>query len=128
DGARKAMALWRDPAGQPHPYFFTRMLFTPEQVSRFSLSGSFARNHANGARGGLSWRAWLAQVSTEAETFTGDSSVSWLELRTYMADTLLRDTDTMSMHHSLEVRVPLLDHPLLEFVMGLSDASKRRSG
>ena len=32
-----------------------------------------------------------------------------LETTTYMADQLLRDTDQMSMAHSLEVRVPLLD-------------------
>ena len=33
-------------------------------------------------------------------------------------NTLLRDTDAMSMRHSLEVRVPLLDHPLVEYVLG----------
>jgi len=51
--------------------------------------------------------------------------VSCLEMRTYMLDTLLRDTDSMSMHHSLEVRVPFLDHPLVEFVVGLPDSAKR---
>jgi len=42
-----------------------------------------------------------------------------LELRGYMHNQLLRDTDTMSMAHSLEVRVPFLDHPLVEFAAGL---------
>jgi asparagine synthase (glutamine-hydrolysing) len=32
---------------------------------------------------------------------------------------LLRDTDVMSMAHSLEVRVPLLDHRLVEAVLRL---------
>jgi len=43
-------------------------------------------------------------------------SVSKLELMGYMPNTLLRDTDAMSMVHSLEVRVPLIDHKLVEYV------------
>jgi asparagine synthase (glutamine-hydrolysing) len=39
---------------------------------------------------------------------------SRLELSCYLRNTLLRDTDVMSMRHSLEVRVPLLDHRLVE--------------
>jgi asparagine synthase (glutamine-hydrolysing) len=50
--------------------------------------------------------------------------VSFAEARTYMHDVLLRDTDQMSMAHGLEVRVPLLDHHLVEFVMGLADDVK----
>jgi asparagine synthase (glutamine-hydrolysing) len=44
------------------------------------------------------------------------NQVSYLEIKTYLADTLLRDTDAMSMTFSLEARVPFLDHPLVEFV------------
>jgi asparagine synthase (glutamine-hydrolysing) len=39
-------------------------------------------------------------------------------------DVLLRDTDQMSMAHALEVRVPFLDHELVEFVLGVSDGLK----
>ena len=45
-----------------------------------------------------------------------------------MAHTLLRDTDVMSMAHSLEVRVPFLDHILAEFVFALPAEWKRRDG
>jgi asparagine synthase (glutamine-hydrolysing) len=48
--------------------------------------------------------------------------VAYAEARTYMHDVLLRDTDQMSMAHGLEVRVPLLDHELAEYVMGLPEA------
>src|SRR5262245_57553009 len=41
---------------------------------------------------------------------------SLFELRTYMHNQLLRDTDAMSMAHSLEVRTPLLDHVLVELL------------
>jgi len=43
--------------------------------------------------------------------------ISRAELRTYTHNQLLRDTDVMSMAHSLEVRVPLLDHVLVEEVL-----------
>ena len=58
------------------------------------------------------------------DAFTG---VSWLELRSYMLNTLLRDTDAMSMRHSLEVRVPFLDAPLVEYVLSLPEGAKNRS-
>ena len=45
--------------------------------------------------------------------------VSLLEMQSYMGWRLLRDTDAMSMAHSLEVRVPLIDHKVVEFVCGL---------
>ena len=56
------------------------------------------------------------------------SQISYAEGRTYMHDVLLRDTDQMSMAHALEVRVPLLDHKLVEYVMGLPDPHKASNG
>lgn len=52
------------------------------------------------------------------------SQVSVIEMATYMQHVLLRDTDQMSMAHALEVRVPFLDHELVELVLGLPDALK----
>jgi asparagine synthase (glutamine-hydrolysing) len=51
-----------------------------------------------------------------------------LELMGYMANTLLRDTDAMSMAHSLEVRVPLIDHQLVEFAARIPPDLKLRDG
>ncbi|HSD47740.1 MAG TPA: asparagine synthase (glutamine-hydrolyzing) [Pyrinomonadaceae bacterium] len=47
------------------------------------------------------------------------NQVSRLELEGYMANTLLRDTDVMSMAHSLEVRVPFVDTKLVDYVLSL---------
>lgn len=41
-----------------------------------------------------------------------------------MQNTLLRDTDQMSMAHALEVRVPFLDYELVEYVLGVPDKYK----
>lgn len=56
------------------------------------------------------------------------NQISTLELRGYMTNTLLRDTDTMSMAHSLEVRVPLVDMTLVEFALSLPGKWKLGNG
>jgi asparagine synthase (glutamine-hydrolysing) len=52
--------------------------------------------------------------------------ISWAELTGYMRRMLLRDADQMSMAVSLEMRVPFLDHELVEYVLGLPGAVKKR--
>lgn len=52
------------------------------------------------------------------------NAVSLLDMRTYLANTLLRDGDFMSMAHGLEVRVPFLDRDLVELVARLPGALK----
>ncbi len=53
---------------------------------------------------------WLSGIGREQLPAT----VSRLETRQYLSAQLLRDIDVMSMAHSLEVRVPLIDHVLAE--------------
>lgn len=53
---------------------------------------------------------------------------SMLDLTHYVRDTLLRDTDAMSMAHALEVREPFLDHELVEHVLQLPAEWKLRRG
>jgi len=52
------------------------------------------------------------------------SQVSQAEMTTYMQNVLLRDSDQMSMAHALEVRVPFMDHDLIEYVLSLPDQYK----
>jgi asparagine synthase (glutamine-hydrolysing) len=52
------------------------------------------------------------------------SRVSIAEISTYMQNVLLRDTDQMSMAHALEVRVPFLDHELVELLLSVPDDLK----
>src|ERR1700752_117169 len=47
------------------------------------------------------------------------NAISRLELTGYMTNTLLRDTDAMSMAHSLEVRVPFVDTKIIDYVLSL---------
>ena len=120
DAARKLAALWEGSQSLPDPFYFGRALFTPSQVS------GLLKAERNGHR--ALWRDWLEQSAAGARTLDAFTAVSCMETESYMVNTLLRDTDSMSMAHSLEVRVPFLDHPLVEFVTGLPGELKQRKG
>jgi asparagine synthase (glutamine-hydrolysing) len=59
---------------------------------------------------------------------TPGNFASFLETNLYMQNQLLKDTDCMSMWHSVEVRVPLLDKELMAFVFSVRDSLKFKTG
>jgi asparagine synthase (glutamine-hydrolysing) len=129
DAAMKATAAWRNPERLPHPYYFARTLFPPGEIDKL-IEPRFRPSTlaADGFTLEPTWLGWLQLAAGEASRMEPVAAVSWLELRTYMASTLLRDTDSVSMARSLEVRVPLLDTPLVEFVTALPDEARRKPG
>jgi asparagine synthase (glutamine-hydrolysing) len=129
DGARKVIDAWIAPDALPHPYFFTRTLFPVSELSRL-IEPRFRPStvHADGITLEPTWVGRLQQISDTARKLEPIAAISWLEMRSYMVNTLLRDTDSVSMAQSLEVRVPLLDTPLVEFVSSLPDTARLRPG
>jgi len=126
DAAAKAAAAWSDVGRLPHAYFFARALFVPDDAKQI-IEPRF-RPSSIGSDGTTlepTWMGWLQRAADEARRMEPIGGVSWLEMRCYMASTLLRDTDSVSMARSLEVRVPLLDTPLVEFVCALPDSARR---
>jgi asparagine synthase (glutamine-hydrolysing) len=118
--AEKLAALIEGDSGIPHPYALTRTLFMPRQLRQLNL-----------ARDGMdvnSAKAPLADIVKWAARFDPVNRTSYLELRHYMANTLLRDSDVMSMAHGLELRVPFVDHKLAEFLFRIPGASKLKPG
>jgi len=118
DSVLKLASAFSGPADFPHPYFFTRTLFPPRVVSRLLRVGW---------EDSL-WSAWMIATAAQAAPLDPFTAVSWLEIRSYLVNMLLRDTDSMSMRHSLEVRVPFLDHPLVELTLGLPESVKKSNG
>jgi asparagine synthase (glutamine-hydrolysing) len=52
------------------------------------------------------------------------SLVQYLDMKTYLVGDIMTKVDRASMAHSLEVREPLLDHPLMEWLSGLPPSLK----
>jgi asparagine synthase (glutamine-hydrolysing) len=129
DAARKATDAWLRPDALPHPYFFARALFPVSDLPRLTEPRFRPSTvSADGVTLEPTWLGWLERAADTARKLEPIGAVSWLEMRSYMASTLLRDTDSVSMAQSLEVRVPLLDTPLVEFIGSLPDAARLRPG
>lgn len=79
-------------------------------------------------------RALLPRTSaTAGATHSADGREPYLgwsrhEILGYMSNLLLRDTDSFAMHHPVEVRVPLLDHRLVERVLTLPPSVRYVAG
>lgn len=67
----------------------------------------------------------LSSIKTELHKLPLLSQVSAAEYIGYTQQTLLRDTDQMSMAVALEAREPFFDTDLIEFVMGIPDIYKQ---
>jgi asparagine synthase (glutamine-hydrolysing) len=114
EGWRRLAYLARDPSPAAL-YLAVRGFFTPDQVERLTgLEASRVRAVLDEAVDG----APAGRSPAEA--------VNALELDRYLHDQLLRDTDVFGMAHSIEIRVPFLDHPLVELLAGAPPGLKVR--
>ncbi|MEL6632895.1 MAG: asparagine synthase (glutamine-hydrolyzing) [Bacteroidota bacterium] len=98
-----------------HLYPVFRKLFSPAEIEQ--LTGTYVKDSTLG-------RIFEPETLRKIDQLPIYSQVSVGEISTYTQNVLLRDTDQMSMAHSLEVRVPFFDHELVEYVMGIPDALK----
>jgi asparagine synthase (glutamine-hydrolysing) len=56
------------------------------------------------------------------------SRIQYVDIKTNLPDDILTKVDRASMAHSLEVRVPLLDHEVMEYAARIPPGSKLRGG
>ncbi|MBM4432116.1 MAG: asparagine synthase, partial [Chloroflexi bacterium] len=106
----------------PALYAGSRIYFWPEEKQR--LYTPDFRERLGQATDSITWlKRYLNSTSEPPE-----QQVTRLEIQSYMSEMLLRDTDAMSMAHSLEVRVPFLDHKLVEFAVRIPPAVKFKQG
>lgn len=108
-----AAALGQERIDLAHFYPLTRQVLYESEVNRLLKQRPVERNCVE-----------LLSQAVSGIRMPTLSKVSVLEISTYMQNVLLRDADQMSMAHALEIRVPFLDHRLIEFVLGVSDKYK----
>jgi asparagine synthase (glutamine-hydrolysing) len=121
--ARKLAALLSTRPEPDQVYAVLRAMFTPEQRRELLVLPGVVPADESFVRVPPGLREALAGRAIEPVT-----AYSALELSNYLVSTLLRDTDVMSMAHALEVRVPLIDHLLVEKVLRVAATHKIRAG
>ncbi|MBT5588441.1 MAG: asparagine synthase (glutamine-hydrolyzing) [Gemmatimonadetes bacterium] len=90
--------------------------FFPDSTRRSLYSTGFA-----GALGADREQEGGSYAAYEQAAFDADGQgMLWFDLMTYLTDDILVKVDRMSMACSLEVRSPLLDHEVIEFMAGVS--------
>lgn len=106
-------ALLRSDHLEEHSVRLHRMLFTGEQRRR--LMGERSERQADIDL----VAAWNRRQLANCAGADPVNQASALDLGGYLSDMLLRDTDSMSMAHGLEVRVPLIDHLVVEKALSI---------
>lgn len=89
-------------------------LFTDQFLHQLSDAA-----HADGVRFGLNSNRY-EQLTKRVANNPPQHAICLLELNNFLGQRLLRDTDAASMAVSLEVRVPLLDHVMIERLAAVS--------
>jgi asparagine synthase (glutamine-hydrolysing) len=117
DRAAKLSALLHSDQLNEHSVKSHRHLFTSGQRRALMLA-------AGGAS--LAVEDWNERQRSNCASADLINQASALELGGYLGNALLRDTDSMSMAHGLEVRAPLIDHKVVEKMLTVPGQLKLR--
>ena len=71
---------------------------------------------------------FLDIINCQNHLLTDIDSLSSLDFKRYLPDNILTKVDRCSMKHSLEARVPFLDHNIVQYAYGLSPNVKLKNG
>ena len=102
---------YQNPIGE---YLFLRGFFTPQAIAKI----------LNIDQKRIDQLLEDFPIDKSIDFLEGEERVSWMETNLFMQNQLLKDTDFMSMHHGIEVRLPFLDQDFLATIQ--NTANKQR--
>ena len=103
-------------------YFQTVSWFTP------AMKHLLYRDSLRASLGEYDAFAVMQQYFDRTRGWDSLSRIQYVDIKTYLVDDILTKVDRASMAHSLEVRVPLLDHEFMEYVARIPAGYKLRAG
>jgi len=122
DKSTKLVHLVKGQISGAHVYFLIRTLFCLEEIENLfpdqSIKNREIIKNMESTKNLIDSKSNLPSVDL----------ISYLELTQYTSPNLLRDTDMMSMAHGLEIRVPFLDHKLVELMFSIPSKMKNKKG
>ncbi|HEU4621486.1 MAG TPA: XrtA/PEP-CTERM system amidotransferase [Burkholderiaceae bacterium] len=95
---------------------------------RTSLFSNALKAELGGYRAIETFRRHAAQFASHSVSDDPLALVQYLDMKTYLVGDINTKVDRASMAHALEVREPLMDHPLIEWLASLSPSMKVRGG
>ena len=105
-------------SNQVHSHIFSQeqYMFSAKEISNLMVDSS-AANYA-----------LLAMTPSLSRTLTAPEKQALFDIDFYLKDDLLTKVDRASMRYSLETRVPILDHTVVEFALNLDAGLKVKNG
>ena len=95
-------------------------------LSWFALASDDLKAELLGDRSESTARVFAGQLAAAPAGLSELGRRQWVDVRTMLVDDLLLKADKMSMAHSLELRVPFLDHEVARVGLWLPDREKVR--
>ncbi len=124
---QRLAAFLRGPATPAAAHQCLRGLFAPREVAALLQHWGMPATEPDDFDGSPGVFGSGAQPSSEPFPKIADS-IAWLESSRYMGQQLLRDSDTYSMAHGLELRLPLVDAHLFRELAGLPSGIRLAEG
>jgi asparagine synthase (glutamine-hydrolysing) len=97
-------------------------------ISRNDMRSSLFSPGQRSALQGYSALDIFRRIERELAGLPRLSQIQYIDIKTYLVGDILTKVDRASMAHSLEVRVPILDHELVEWAATLPPELKLRGG
>ncbi len=120
--SRLVRPLWEAACDSPMKRYFNSWYYLSDPVKRERVFRASAEQRPPDTA------TLLEELHKSSQTRNVRDGIAYVDMKTQLADEFLFMTDRFSMAHSLEARVPFLDHRFVEFVFRIPADQRTRAG